>query len=349
MKNRTNESIPEKSSFSASQDSLLHHRQAVKSAIDGSLSSVHFNTQDARSVMRGVRTGEKRRSKRKKRRLPQLAFTFSLLLMITLPAALYVIRSQENIISITNPSIPAAPRQTAMNDPVVVPPQTPAPTALSTVSASDAPDASEEEAIRIARECFEAHCDTSIFQFEEYSVSVQNSEADPSLYTVTLESIYSNGCSFTVIISLKNDEVLQYSAPRLATTPTSVNMEADDVREWYEKYGEHLFTWPQDAQAEYSRRYQGGTLRSAKEGEITCEAAIASVRTLLNQQSPGMFNTFYPVLFSERTSADARAFYLVYCYTSDSQEALLSEEPMTVSFDAVTGDIIGIENNPLEN
>ena len=344
--NRQNEYDTQKSSLRP-RSSHAEHSMSVQSAINESLSSVHFNASDTRSVLNTLRCGRKQRPSGKRRRKfrPELIFTFSLFLMVALPLSLYAIRAKENITMIgADPGTTLQPLAVTQHDASIA---TPSPAAA--VEESPAPFAaaiSESDAIRIARECFNAHCDTSIFTFEEYGVSATLSSS--AQYTVTLDSIYKNGCRFTVVLSAATGEVLQYSSPHLATVPEGVDESSPEIRAWFDKYGEHLFTWPQEVQAEYSRRYQGGILRGAKEGEISYETAIAAVRAPLDRQVPGEFNAFYPVLYSERTAADGNAFYLVYCYCADDDASLKESTPMTVSFNAVTGDIISIEGNPFE-
>ncbi len=348
----TDETEAGKSSFraSTSRESTLQNRRAVKAAIDESLSSVRFNAQDMRTVMRAAH-GEKKRapSKRNRRTFrPDLLFTFSLVLLVAMPLSLYALRSRENITTIvTGPGETAQPVVTAQPDADII---TPKATATVAPSATTAPEAdgtiNESDAIRIARECFNAHCDMTIFSFDEYEVSVKRSES--AQYTVTMDSIYKNGCTFTVVISAETGAVLQYSTPRLATVPSHIDSDSPAVRAWFDKYGETLITWPQDVQAEFSRRYQGGTLRTAKDGEISYETVLAAVQSAVEEEAPDLFTAFYPVLYSERASGTGRAYYLVYCYAQPITGSSPDDQPMIVSFDAETGDILGVENNPLD-
>ena len=361
QRRRPNENEKQKSSFNASapHEILSQERMAIHSAIDDSLCTVRFNAEDARSVISSIHNQRACKSSRKKRRKmkPELLFTGSLLLVLVLPLTLYAIRSTENIKAITHISGPAAmgDAQQTQYSPDSLSPDSPAdftPAASPAAQGAATENAflfelSESEALRIARQCFEEQCDTGIFSFEEYHAQTKLSE--DGRYTITLESIYENGCRFTVVLSAETGEVLQYSAPRLATIPSHVDNASPQIRAWYEQYGAHLFTWPQDVQAEFSRRYQGGTLRAAREGEISYEDAKSAVRTPVEAYAPGLFTAFYPVLYSERAASNGRAFYLVYCYTDDTEEAFENSEPMMVSFDALTGDIINIEGNPLGN
>lgn len=330
-----------KSSFSPTP--VRRTNPAIRNAIDESLGGVRFNAQDMRSVMQTVRRGGKRKRDRKKRFLPKLdlVFAFSLLMLVVLPASYFALRGMPDVITVvTGPGEQASPSPAvaAHNEDIVLP----TPTAHQPLIYG----IGESEAIRLARDCFNAQCDTTIFTFEEYTVDVVLSEN--AQYIVTLQSIYDNGCSFTVILSADSGELLQYSTPKLATVPAYLNTESEEVRAWYAQYGQFLFAWPQDVQAEFSRRYQGGTLRAAKEGEISYDEALHAVREAAEKDAPGVFTAFYPVLYSERASSDASAHYVVYCYTQEVTDALPAGEPMIVTFDAATGNILSIQGNPLD-
>ncbi len=354
-----------KNSFRASSapEPRAQNRRAIKGAIDESLSAVRFNAQDARSVMSAVRTKQKRMRSKKKRRLlrPDVVFTCALVVMLALPLSIYGVLSRERITTIATTSGQTTPQPeiTTLPDADIL---NPVPTAAPTILPTFPPEAvttdallsaddllSESEAIRIAQDCFNAQCDTTIFTFDEYEISATLSSGDAPQYTVSMECIYKNGCAFTVILSAETGEILQYSAPKLATIPAYIDSVSPEVRAWFDKYGEHLFTWPQDVQAEFSRRYEGGTLRAAREGEISSEEALAAVSDTVSREAPGVFTAFYPVLYSERASSSGSAFYLVYCFASSDESILNDSTPMTVSFDAVTGDIISVEGNPLEH
>lgn len=352
---RKTERDPRKNSFCSStqSDRLTKDHYAVKNAIDESLYAVRFNAQDARSVMSAVRSGRKHAPSKKKRSFlrSDLIFASAFLLLIALPVSLYAVRSRESITTIV-----ASPGQTTAQpfssfDPVSDVASLSPTAAPTSVPVADLPFAGigESEAIRITRECFEAHCDTTIFSFDEYEISAVLSDGDAPQYTVAMKSIYNNGCSFTVILSAESGEILQYSSPQLATVPSIIDAGCAEIRAWFDEYGEHLFTWPQDAQAEFSRRYEGGTLRAAKEGEISYEMAVAAVEQTVTSETPGLFTAFYPVLYSERASSSGKAFYLVYCYASADEDILQKGAPMMISFDAATGDILSIEGNPLEH
>jgi len=340
-----------KSSFGASSQTLRQDRQAVKTAIDNSLSSVQFHAQDMRTVLQHTR--KKKAAVRRRRFKPDLAFAFALVMMLALPLSLYAIKSRSSITTIiTSPGevtpFPALTSQQAF--PMPASKATAAPTAHPIAAPEEQTNGllSETDAVRIARECFETHCDTTIFTFDEYRISAELNTQDVAKYTVTMNSIYQNGCSFCVILSADSGEILQYSTPKLATMPGYIDSTHAEIRAWFEKYGEQMITWPQEAQAEFSRRYQGGTLRSAKEDEITCEEAIAAVRAPIDSRIPDHYQAFYPVLYSERASDTGRAYYLVYCYPQEIGDALPDTEPIIVAFDAKTGDILSITGNPLD-
>lgn len=191
----------------------------------------------------------------------------------------------------------------------------------ATVSPTAAPTAApraltEADAIRAARACYDAVCDTSIFTFDEFAVSAAHA---PGAYTVVLESIYGNGCAFTAVIDDATGSVLRHSTPHLATSPASVSRDVPAVAQWYQKNGPLLYTWPQAEQAEFSRRYEGGALRAARPGELTEDeaksAAAAAARDAFESLGfPGAQLFAYPMLYAERASADGAARYVVHCF-----------------------------------
>ncbi|MBR5287649.1 MAG: hypothetical protein IKU34_03535 [Clostridia bacterium] len=352
MNRRLSSSLPHgqktgKNSFLTPNDDSLRIRQSIEE----SLYTVRFNAHDMHAVMRAVKTGRKAAPSRKKRRMirADLVFTLSFMIMIALPLTLYVIRSKENLTTIV-----------LNNNPVTVSPQPASQLSSNTTHAgqgveptaqpeheqltSASPDLAHSEAVRIARECFETQCDTTIFTFEEYTVTTTyNDQRDQ--YAVSLESIYDNGCSFTVILSGETGSVIQYSSPKLATVPTRINNDSPEIGAWFDQHGKLLITWPQDVQAEFSRRYQGATIRAAKGGELTAEAAIATVRVPIESNAPGVFSAYYCALYSERASGSARAAYQVYCYAQEITDILPDEEPLVVTLDAQTGAILSYSGN----
>ena len=189
---------------------------------------------------------------------------------------------------------------------------------------------SEAEAIAAARACFEAKCDTSVFSFDEYTVSLtETAEADgsPSM-PVLMRSIYDNGCSFTVMLGAQSGDVLRFSTPRLATVPAFLNSESVEVQAWYDKLGPYTFTWSQENQAEFSRRYEGAALRTARSGELSAAdaqtAALKAASDTFAQLGETGAHYAYPTLYAERASADGVARYVVRCYAQPVTQTLPS-------------------------
>lgn len=238
----------------------------IHRAIDESLDSVRFNARDTHAVLHAVRSqGASRHARSPKRRMrPELILALSMVALIVGPLSVFALRARlagtEDITTHIDPTIAAsAGEQTgsAQNaDPIIA------------AESAFSPAVSESEAVQAARACFEAQCDTSVFAFEEYTVSVQAispyaSEPASAHYEVAMQSIYDNGCAFTVVVSAQDGSVISHSAPQLATVPASLNLESAELRSWYDKYGEDISAWPADAQAEFSRRYEGGTQHTA--------------------------------------------------------------------------------------
>ena len=295
----------------------------IRNAIDESLSGVRFNANDVRSVMRAVRSreAESEPPMRKRRGFrPDFAFAVMLAVIVIVPLSLTVLRSQST-------------------RPVVVGPGTPTVRPTDAVTAAPGDDASpmpsvaaitpsESEAIRLAKACFETLCDTSVFSFEEYTVDVSGQpQADGSThFTVTMNSVYDNGCAFTAVVALPAGEVVQHSTPRLATVPTFFDSSSAEVRSWYDKYGAYLFTWDAQAQVEFSRRYEGAAIRMSAPGELTREeaadAAIGAIAQSGEYASLFADVTAYPVLYAENGNADAAARYVVYCFGAPVTDSL---------------------------
>lgn len=240
----------------------MKKKNTIQSAIDESLSGVRFNAHDTRSVMNAVRSQEReeaRPAKARRLRLFDLAVSMAAVALAVVPVTLFAIRAQGGGSHLASRGLPT-PRpdvvtyitpEPAKEDPVILP--TAAPTA---VPAPSAVKLSEDEAVRIARACFEANCDTSVFTFEEYTVTADCSEAAQTC-TVVMKSIYDNGCSFTVVVSCEDGSVLSHSDAAHATAPAHVNMDSAEVQSWFDKNGEDFLAWPQDQQAEFRRRYEG--------------------------------------------------------------------------------------------
>lgn len=302
----------------------MQDKDSIRNAIDESLSGVRFNANDMRSVMRAVRSREEEREQPVRRRRafrPDFAFAVMLAVIVIAPVSLMFVRSRGMRPVAVAPGVPTVRPTIAATVAPFDEEATPNPEL-------DAISPGESEAIRVAKACFEATCDTSVFSFEEYSVSVTSqAQADGSThYTVSMNSVYDNGCSFTAVVSLPSGEVVQHSTPRLATVPTFFDSSSAEVRSWYDKYGPYLFTWDAQAQVEFSRRYEGAAIRLPVEGELTyAEAASAAVQAIAQRaEYASLFAsvTAYPVLYAENGSADAAARYVVYCFGAPVTDAL---------------------------
>lgn len=274
----------------------------IRSAIDESLSSVHFDGRDMHAVLRAARHREHTPAPRRRARW-DWALATAMLMIVLVPLSLFALRANRTqtadirtLAGIGQDTVSAAP--TAQAD------------------STQAAVLSESDAIRIARACFEAECDTSVFTFEEYAVSVRFAD---DACTVRMESVYDNGCTFEVVISLPSGTVSSFSDPRLATVPAGIRHESIEVQTWYDKLGPMLYTWPMDEQAEFSRRYEGAALRMPREGEPDTDALLASLLPVCADML-GLVQgelTLYPMLYSETASADGQARYLIYCCRTD--------------------------------
>lgn len=324
----------------------------IRDVIDESLSGIHFNAKDMRSVMRAVRRNEEHCAPARPKRRPRLDLVFSmaLVLMIALPVSVFTLhaRSAKTTAFVAAPGLSAQGERTTpvpfrnADKPTPLPQATFAPQATLAPQATFAPQEtslpqatlvpgllSEHEAIQIARACFELQCDTTVFTFEEYTVSTALVADDSSVpyYRVTMQSVYDNGCAFTILVSAEDGAVLKYSAPKLATVPAYLRVDSPEVQTWFDKNGEYLFTWPQDVQAEFSRRYEGYALRAWVNGEITAEQAqqiaLASARDTFAQLGvPCSSPCAYPMLYAERASSDGVARYTVRCFAEPITDEL---------------------------
>lgn len=284
----------------------------IRSAIDTSLSSVHFDERNIRAVLRAARRQDAPPALRRRARW-DWALATAMLALVLVPLSLFALRAG---------GTQTADIRTLAGVGQDTPPAVSSAPADATLPAQDAA-LSESDAIRIARACFEAECDTSVFAFEEYAVSVRFA-ADAC--TVRMECVYDNGCAFEVVISLPSGAVASWSDPRLATVPSGIRHESAEVQTWYDKYGPMLYAWPMDEQAEFSRRYEGAALRMPREGELQPEALPASLLSVCADMLglPQDELTLYPMLYSEAASADGQARYLVYCCrTDESSKPLL--------------------------
>ena len=315
----------------------MKHDSLIRDAIDESLSGVRFDEHDTRSVLRAIRTrerGQETEQPAQKRRLRfDLAFACAMLLILVLPVSYFALRAQHARTAsvVAGPGgATAVPQATAarQEDRIVSPAQ---------------PARTDEEsaAIRAARACFEAHCDTSVFTFEEYAVSVSS---EGSRYTVDMTCIYGNGCRFTVVVDMPSGEVVQYSTPELATTPAYLDADSPEILAWYDKNGPFVFTWPAEEQAEFSRRYEGGTLRMPRAGELSFEEAktlaLFSASEMLGLDDA--FTYAYPSLYAENARTGEAACYVVYCSQLPVTETLPTEGlTVTVTFSA-TGENVSL-------
>lgn len=305
----------------------------IRNALDESLSSVHFDARDMHRVLRAVREQEApvRKSARRERRPLRLDFLFAVATaaLIIVPLSIFALRAQRAATSKIT-TVAAHGTQSAVStekpdsrEDVIL--TTPLP--LSTAAPGTAGVISEYDAIQAAHACFEAQCDTSIFTFDEYAVDVSaapGEDSAPSSYVVTMESIYGNGCVFRVVVSAQDGAVISYSTPRLATVPAALDRQCAEVQAWYDRYGEHSFTWPLDAQAEFSRRYEGGMRRMPEEGEMDADAIADAAQEMLAGQAGNNAEdntTLWISLYGERAFADGVARYQVYCLPqSDADE-----------------------------
>ena len=281
----------------------------IREAIDESLCSVRFNAQDERAVMAAIR-GRRVKAKKRARRL-NLVYAMGLLLLLVVPVSAFTLHTRH--LSAANIAAPGEDR-------VLSPDSTPEAAAVSPlVSSTSAPNGmlTELEAIQAARACFESLCDTSIFSFDEYSIDCQRSG---DAYVVLMTSIYGNGCSFSVTVNALSGEIIHHSAAELATQPTYLSEDSPEVQSWYAKYGQAVYLWAENVQVEFSRRYEGATLRAAKDGDFTREQAqaIAKAAAIDVYAAQGLADAAidplcYPMLFSERAFDDGVARYLVVC------------------------------------
>lgn len=330
----------------------------LKNAIDESLGSVHFNAHDMRAVLRQTRAkGASRRrapARRKRIRLDLVAAAASIVLVVA-PVTIFALRAgmrgTTDITTLTAAHTGAASQgESAASNVTPAPKKSALPAEAPSEIPSEVPDASpaaamsESEAIRIARACFEENCDTGIFTFEEYTVDVQSAfdygAADARHIEVTLTSIYDNGCSFRVSIDPASGSVLSFSTPRLATEPTRLNLESEEVSAWYEKNGAYAFTWPLEEQAEFSRRYEGGMIRLPREGEAD-EKTIANrfalhIDELITRTGEHAVG-YYITLYDGKAYADGLARYQVYCFPGGEIKNELPDTYMILTFLAQDG------------
>ena len=196
----------------------------IREAIDESLCAVRFNAQDERNVMAAIH-GRRVRAKKRARRL-NLAFAAGLLLLLVLPVSAFTLHTRR--LSAVNA---AAPGEDRILSPDATPEATAARSPLATANAAASGALTEQDAIQAARTCFETLCDTSIFSFDEYTVSC---ERTGDAYTVLMTSIYGNGCTFSVTVDALSGQVIHHSAADLATHPIYLSESAPEVQSWYD-------------------------------------------------------------------------------------------------------------------
>lgn len=275
---------------------------SIRDAIDESLGSVHFNAADMRRVLHATRNQEEpKRTPKPSRRRFDFVFSMALVAILVVPLCVLSLRPKPVRTPSLAPQgtmlITSAPPQSEGLPPTLAPTSTPIvtptpsptaeataaivyqtpqptptpiptfmPTAIPTSPSAEMMDQpiSESDAIRAVRDCFAQTCDTGVFSFYEYTVSVvYDSRDDSNTCTVTMSSIYDNGCAFTVILDAQTGAVRSTSDPVLATTPQGIREDSAEVRTWYEKNGSDMSTWPLSAQQEFSRRYEGKKIPAA--------------------------------------------------------------------------------------
>ena len=151
-----------------------------------------------------------------------------------------------------------------------------------------------------------------------------------------MESVYGNGCTFEVYVDAQNGSVL-HSNPKYATLPSIGALESEKAQAWYKKNGSCILTWQPAAQAEFSRRYEGATLREAKDGEISFAQAAEIAKNAAASYDAAFC---YPLLFSERAAADGTARYKAFCFADEITGDAPSAQPSAVVvLNAATGAI----------
>lgn len=331
----------------------------MRDAIDASLSSVRFGEADERAVFRAV-SGRGRRAREKRRVFaPQLGFALAALALVAAPLYLSLFRAQDERIVAAAPGSGATATADAHADTTLLPADaTNAPvlgTPLPTPAAGEAEKSADVDAVeavtRAARECFEAECDTAVFSFDEFAVSVSEGarEGEETLYSVKLESLYDNGCAFTALVAYPSLEIVQHSTPELATNPTF--FAGAGKEDFYEHFGPYPFSWDEQTQIEFSRRYEGGACRAPREGELTREQAAAAAEKAVREDARFSASfpevCTYPMLYDRQVNGDSVPRYLVYCFASPVTDSL--EGPCAlVTLRAADGRVESVEALPAE-
>lgn len=125
------------------------------------------------------------------------------------------------------------------------------------------------------------------------------------------------------------------------------------MQSWYDKYGSSIGLWAENVQVEFSRRYEGATLRAATAADLTREQAqsIAKAAAAADYAAQGLADIeplCYPMLFSERAFDDGVARYLVICCpdrpADASAEALKTAPDVLVLMNAQTGEVESVKH-----
>ena len=320
---------------------------SIRDAIDESLHDVHFSMQDMHRIMRAVRDSEEPCTPVRRRRF-RLDFVFAtaLVALIFVPLTMLTLRSQRTQLSTISGQTATSSSSLTTEQPT---PRIASAAKDESLLPSDA-CISADEAVQIARNCYESHCDTSVFTFDEFTVEVtyihgvnaEDGSSTPGTYQVTMESIYGNGCTFVVIIDVNTGEVLHYTSPEQATIPAYLPASSPEVQAWYEKNGPYVFTWSQADQVEFSRRYEGAALRAAGDDVIPdSQAQAVAVQASKDAfASLGFSGTpvCYTLLYDSRTSANERPYYVVYCFQESVTDAITAPYVL-VTLDAQEGTV----------
>ena len=210
---------------------------SIRDAIDESLHDVHFNMQDMHRVMRAVRDSEEPCTPVRRRFRLDFVFATALVALIFVPLTVLTLRSQRTQLSTISGQTAASSSSLTTEQPTLQGASAPQDESLLPSGAC----ISADEAVQIARNCYESHCDTSVFTFDEFTVEVtyihgvsaEDGSSTPGTYQVMMESIYGNGCTFVVIIDVNTGEVLHYTSPEQATIPAFLPATSTEVQAWY--------------------------------------------------------------------------------------------------------------------
>lgn len=313
----------------------------IQNAVNESLSSVRFTDWDRERVLRAVRMPEepvcKRPPRRRLFRADILLPAMSAVLVIV-PIFLFALHARN--MQITDITSYAGTNVCAQQEALPTDAPSAPPAALNT-----------HAAIEAARACFEAECDTSVFAFDEYTVdvsAVQDETGHPAAFTVTMRSVYGNGCTFSVTVSADDNAVISHSAPRNATVPSSLDQSRSEIRAWYERYGARPFMWALDVQAEFSRRYDGFLHREPQETDVQPAAIMLAAQNELARKG-GEEHTVYLSLLSERAFDDGAARYHAYCFAAGESPDDPETECTMMTFLASSGVLESTQTVPVSS